>query len=68
MCDGSKEKAPAKDCFEGISSLEYLQHKCHGHYYCNVDVTENMFDAGSDCEPLVKELKVDYICGKLIIT
>ena len=74
LCDGEKPDDLKGVDDEGDFCLRHhsspVRKNCHGESFCIVPVTGDMdkdwankFD--SQCAPLKKELRVDYICGRL---
>ena len=74
LCDGERADDLKGVDDKGDFCLRHhswpVRRNCHGESFCIVPVTGDMdkdwahtFD--SQCAPLKKELRVDYICGRL---
>ena len=72
LCNGtkgedSKAVAANQDCLDEAGITTEAREACHGQSSCSLSVTDNMSLLGSVCIGLKRELRTNYICGKLTI-
>ena len=67
LCDGTKNAGPkVEGCQETKETLEMMKDSCHGDYHCQVNVdAQAKLPMDPGCLKPKRELKVQYICGKL---
>ena len=58
LCNGKKEKAPAKDCLS-TDFVNEIQERCRGNYSCELMVSPGLAVL-ENCDDRIKELKINY--------
>ena len=62
LCNGDKQSPPKIGCIDTSTSLTQARDACHGKYECLLEASNTGIP---ECLNKIKELHVNYMCGRL---